>query len=362
MSRLVKGLVIVLLATVALLISLALAAETTWFAQFVARQASDKLHRQVTIDGPLDIDWSLHPRIQLPALTIANAPWAGQQPLAQIANTQFTLSLSSLLGGHVVIDNLLLHAPRLDLQRLGDGRSNWQELLGDQRPAGGGPAITVDTVQIRNGRLSLQDAGQALQLEVAVDTTPAENRPERLHVAGHGSRHGHAFELDVRGGPLLAVTSPSQPYPIAGTLRSGKTSLKAAGELLRPAAPERGQFTLALKGPNPADLHELLGLTLPDLPPYQLQGQLSFENNVWHFRQLSGTVGDSDLAGELLIKPGQPLVLEAELVSKRLDLDDLLPAVGAAPASGKGETASAQQKQQAKAQKQDEEALPRAPP
>lgn len=362
MNRLVKGLVIILLIIGVLLVGLVFAAESPWFSQFVARQASARLDREVTIDGAFDIDWSLHPRIRIPALTIANAPWANQQPLAQIASTELTLNLRPLLGGHLAIDNLLLQAPRFNLQRLGDGRSNWQELIGRPGAKGGGPPAALNTVQVRNGRLRLQDATQALQLDIAVETTPTATGPERLHAAGHGSRHGQAFEVDVRGGPLLAVTDPSQPYPIAGSLQAGQTRLQAEGQLLRPAAPERGDFKLTLQGPNPADLHELLGLALPDLPPYQLAGQLSFADGVWHFRDFNGRVGDSDIAGNVLIRPGKPLVMEADLVSKRLDLDDLLPAVGAAPGAGKEETASAKQKQQAQAQKQKTEVLPKAQP
>lgn len=370
MSRLVKGVVAALILIAVLLVGLMLAAESTWFSQLVARQASAHLDRQVTIDGPFDIDWSLHPRIQIPTLTIANAPWAEQQPLAQIASTELTLDLQQLFAGRTRINTLLLNMPRLSLQRQEDGRSNWQALadaLGkdaedSDKKGGDGLAASVGAVQIRNGRLNFQDASQALNLDLAIETTPTENGAERLRVTGHGSRRGHAFELNLRGGPLLAVSDPDHPYPIAGTLNAGKTTLQGEGELLRPAAPERGRFTLTLQGPNPADLHELLGLTLPDLPPYQLTGELSFENSLWHFRQFHGQVGDSDLGGDLLIRPGEPLVLEADLVSKRLDLDDLLPAIGAAPATGAEETTSAEQAQQAQTQQQDQDVLPKAPP
>lgn len=360
MRRLLIGLVIAALAIGATLTGLALALESAWFAQFVARQASGRLDRQVTIAGPLAFDWALRPRLHIPTLTIANADWAGSEPLARIAGAQLTLDLARLLGGQLVIANLLLHAPQLDLQRLKDGRSNWQELLGGD--SSGKPArVIVDTVRIRDGRLRLDDASQALLLDITIETVAAGAGPELLHVAGRGSRRGHGFELDLRGGPLLAVTDPERPYPVAGTLRAGGTRLQGAGELLRPAAPARGAFTLTLQGPNPADLHQLLGLALPDLPPYRLTGRLLFEQGHWHFRDFDGRVGDSDLTGNLVIRPGRPLVLDAELASRQLDLDDLLPALGAAPASDVGETAAAGQRQQAQARRQAPDVLPEAP-
>ncbi|HEX5512955.1 MAG TPA: AsmA family protein, partial [Gammaproteobacteria bacterium] len=361
MSRLIKGLVIFLILVGALLVGLVLAAETTWFSHFVARQASARFDRQVTIGGPFEIDWSLHPRVRVPSLTIANVPWAGEKPLAEIATTDLLLDLTGLLRGRLAVDDLSLSQPRLTLVRAENGRSNWQELT-EKRGPGGPSAVTLDKVRVRDGHIDFQDATQTLALNLAVQTTPTETGAERLHLVGTGTRRGRPFEFDLRGGPLLAVTDPSRPYPVAGTLQAGKTMLKGEGTLLRPAAPASGTFEVVLQGPNPAELHDLLGLTLPDLPPYQLQGHLTFEKDIWRFQKFSGTVGDSDLAGDLVIRPGKPLILETELTSRRLDLDDLLPALGAAPATGKGETASAEQKQKARTEKQDKDALPKARP
>lgn len=359
MSRLITGLVIFLILAGGLIVGLIFAAETTWFSHIVARQASMRLDRQVAIDGPFEIDWSLHPRVRVPALTIANASWAGEKPLAEIAAADLLLDLSGLLRGRLAIDDLSLSQPRFTLVRREDGRSNWQELT-EKRGPGGPSTVTLDKVRVRDGRIYFQDATQALALELAMQTTPTETGAEQLHLVGTGRRRGRPFAFELRGGPLLAVTDPSHPYPIAGTLHAGKTTLKGEGTLLRPAAPESGTFELTLQGPNPADLHDLLGLTLPDLPPYQFQGQLTFEKNIWRFQKFSGTVGDSDLAGDLVVRPGQPLTLETKLTSRRLDLDDLLPIFGAAPATGKGETASAEQKQQARLERQDKDALPQA--
>jgi len=361
MKRLAIGLIVVLI-TISILVSgLLIMAQTNWFAQALARQASQALQRELRLAGALQIDWSLHPRIHVPELTLANAAWAGERPLLQLQSAELTLDLPALLRGQLAIRDLFLKQPQLVLVRSPDGRRNWDGLSGRQGE-GGRFQLTLDAVRIDDGRLDYADASQALEMELAVHTDAAAQAIEQLQVSGRGSRHEKAFELNLHGGPLLSITDTTQPYPISGWLRADKTALEGKGTLLQPLAPQRGDFQLALQGPNPADLHELLGLTLPDLPPYRLNGRLVFEQGLWHFEPFSGTVGDSDLSGKLTIHPGEPLRLEAELHSDQLDLDDLLPMFGATPATGEGESASIEKRQQAQAEQQNQEVLPKAPP
>ena len=56
------------------------------------------------------------------------------------------------------------------------------------------------------------------------------------------------------------------------------------------------------------------------------------EGETWRFNDFAGIVGDSDLAGDLAIEPGEERsLLTADLVSERLDFDDLAGFIGARP-------------------------------
>src|SRR5690606_4217241 len=107
-----------------------------------------------------------------------------------------------------------------------------------------------------------------------------------------------------------------------------------------------GEFAIGfeLSGQDLAQLYPLLGLALPATPPYSLDGQLIRDGRVWRYRDFAGTVGDSDLAGEVSVDTGgERLALTAKLTSTRLDLDDLAGFLGGPPATGEGETASTAQ-------------------
>jgi uncharacterized protein involved in outer membrane biogenesis len=90
-----------------------------------------------------------------------------------------------------------------------------------------------------------------------------------------------------------------------------------------------------------SDLYYLTGVSLPNTPPYRIDGRLTRQDLLYRFDGFSGRVGDSDVSGDLSVdtEPDRPF-LKADIVSKRLDFDDLMAVFGGAPAAGRGETMS----------------------
>ena len=79
----------------------------------------------------------------------------------------------------------------------------------------------------------------------------------------------------------------------------------------------------------------------------------------WNLVAIRGTVGDSDLSGDVSLELGaaRPTIV-ADLQSEELDFDDLGVLVGAPPDTGPGETASPQQERQAAQETADARVLP----
>src|SRR4029453_2708188 len=109
-----------------------------------------------------------------------------------------------------------------------------------------------------------------------------------------------------------------------------------------------------------SELFPLLGVPAPPTPPYSLKGHLERENKTWNFTKMQGRIGESDVSGEVKVDygPKKP-VLTANLLSNKLDFDDLAPLVGAPPDSK--ETASAEQKKVAAQLEQKDELFPDLP-
>ena len=145
--------------------------------------------------------------------------------------------------------------------------------------------------------------------------------PPHLRLASQGRVHGEPFYLEGRVG---AWGSGQQPSPVQVQLRLGETRARIDGTLTQ--GPQRPGLAaqVAIQGPDPARLSSLLPISIPSLPAYRLEGRLLRNGSTWTLKELQGTIGDSDLAGELsLDTSGKRLVLHGELHSQIFVVDEL---------------------------------------
>ncbi|MCE8021551.1 AsmA family protein [Halomonas sp. MCCC 1A11036] len=222
-------------------------------------------------------------------------------------------------------------------------------------PFGFGPLGTLNgslNTRVVDGGLLFEDTAldyQAqhwgLSLSFTADTRTEGVEGQRIHLVGEGSYEEEPFEFDLLIGSLLDLADPEAPYPVSGELASGETLLWIDGSAVQPFALESLEGSARLEGPSLAELTELTGINLPELPPYHVSGYVSFRENLLSVDGLEGTFGDSDVAGDVSIRFGERPKLWATLVSRQLEADDLLPMLGISPGTGPGETATPEQQQ-----------------
>ena len=220
----------------------------------------------------------------------------------------------------------------------------------------------VGMLKIEESRFSYVNPSKDTDLTLTVQTYPASDRDWPTRIIGDGRYRGEPFDLTFQGDPLLDLREPDDPYSLDLVMEAAATQAKISGEVRRAFDLKGFDITLDMEGPNPARLYPLIGVSLPDLPPYDLKGRLSLNNSVWKFQNFQGRVGDSDLSGNIRIDTaGEKPDMTADLSSEHLDFDDLAGLVGAAPGTGPGETASAVQSRQAAREARDPEVLPEEP-
>ncbi len=69
---------------------------------------------------------------------------------------------------------------------------------------------------------------------------------------------------------------------------AGATRAHVRGTLTNPFQFRLFDLQMALSGRDMADLYPLLGLAIPSTPPYQLDGRLQRENDVWRYLDFKG--------------------------------------------------------------------------
>lgn len=338
-----------LLAVVGLL---ALVWDWNWFRPLVERGVEQKTGRAFSIDGNLDVDLGWQPRVSLESIRMANPSWTREPQFFSAERASLRVDLRELLSGRLLLPEVELIAPRIDLETAPGNENNWQLAKLDRKErVRGGPRKglpRIGMLRVDRGELVYFDPLQSTDLRLQLATAPPTAAPG-LHVQARGRLRSQDFKAQGRGGPVLLLTDGSQPYPFNAEFTIGRTRGKVAGSITAMQARGDLRLRLELAGATLADLHRLTALSLPDTPPYAVAGLLIREGPRWTFRDFSGRVGDSDLSGtaSVIYADHRPR-LTANLRSRQLDLDDLAGFVGAAPQTGAGETASTAQERQAR--------------
>lgn len=344
----------ILLTSLLILFSLLIALiNSNWARDQAIQQVSELTGRTLTIDGDLDVEWSLAPRVRMTQIRLENANWSDKPYMLELAVLDFRIDLRELITGQLLFPEISLIKPVVLLEKSTEGKANWQF---ETDPAA--EAVTLDdrTDFPIIKRIHIKE-GSVIYLDPATDTdisatfaalTGKGGDKEYVIIQAHGKVAGKISKVAVKSDSLTVLQSAESPYHMALAAQLDETFVKAEGTLLEPLGLKNIDIHLEIEGPNPGRLSTVLGFPLPDLPPFGLAGDLSRKEVIWKLQNFDGRVGDSDLTGDLYIDTGNDsLFIQADLASRKLDLDDLGPLIGIAPDTGTGETASLEQKKEA---------------
>jgi uncharacterized protein involved in outer membrane biogenesis len=298
----------------------------------VARYASQRLGREVRIDGNLDVHlFSLTPRISATGLKVVNPAWVGQPLAANIDRADISFRLIPLLFGHLILPAVEIDRPEIQVVRDAQGRTNWD--FGKSSSGWHIPVIQKFIVQ--SGTLRIDDRLRKMLFVGTVSSQEtADAGDNAFQLTGQGTLNGNRFLAEIRGGALLHVDE-SKPYDFTADIHSGATHIAARGAFPNPFYLGRFWATTTFSGANLADLYYLTGLAFPGTPPYRLSGTLTRSGPLFHFANFGGIVGETDLRGDLSVERVRDLpYVRATLRSRRLNFTDLGPLFGA-PAHGR---------------------------
>ena len=319
-----------------------------WFKGPVERAVQARTGREFHIGGDLDVDLGRVSTIRADKVAFANADWGSRPQMATVDRVEIDLAVLPLLRGRVRIPEIRLARPDVLLETGGpQAQGNW---VFDNQD-GGGTMPVLQRLLIRQGRMQFIDSEGRTDIDIAVDsdrTRPQDDTAPPITVAGKGRWKGNPFTLKGSTASPLELSESEHPFRIDLRGSAGATRAHVRGTLTNPFQFRLFDLQMTLAGQDMADLYPLVGIAIPSTPPYQLDGRLRRENTLWHYDAFTGRAGDSDLAGDVSIETaGKRPFLRAQLVSRKLDFDDLAGFVGAPPSTDANESANAEQKAQA---------------
>src|SRR5438094_583463 len=289
----------------------------------IARAVTNGTGRELTIDGHLKAVWSwVYPRFRVEGVSFANPQWASEHLMFKADAVEASVELAPLFIGRVVLPEVHLTRPVVNLEIDDTGRKNW--LLDQQQQKEGGSRIAIHALTLDRGELHYRDAERDINLDVGLDTDAqgvafqVKGIYKDLPAAARGG-----------GGRVLRLKDPSMPYPTDATAKIGGTELKANGTVTHVAQLSALDLAIEVRGKTMSELYDVIGIAFPETTPYTTRGRLVKGDHMIRYENFTGKVGESDLAGTLQFDlGGKRAFMHGDLQSKLLDLADLGPLVG----------------------------------
>jgi len=290
----------------------------------IARMSTEKLGRELLIEGDLRPVWSwVHPRIRAERTTFANPDWAKEKYLFKAEAVELSIRVLPLLAGRVVLPEVHLVSPVVNLEQDAKGRRNW--ILKDEPQPEQPSRIQIHRLTLDQGTLAYDDAVRDISIRAELSTDETG-----VAFTTRGKYNGLPLAASGHGGPVLEIRDNDDvPYPLKVDAKIGSTVAKLDGKITGVVGLSGIDMAIHLSGKSMDELYKVLGVAFPSTPAYNTSGRLIRNGTVTRYEHFTGTVGTSDLAGTLQVDTaGKRPLMQGDLNSKVLDLADLGPVVG----------------------------------
>lgn len=131
----------------------------------------------------------------------------------------------------------------------------------------------MERIVITKGSIHLNDAIKHAEVTADIDTInadPVYGVTWRLH----GKLNSETISGNGKADAVFSLQHQTAPYPIMVNLRMGQTEIEVAGTLTKPTDLAALDMRLKLSGVSMGRLYALIGIVLPETPPFMTEGHL----------------------------------------------------------------------------------------
>jgi uncharacterized protein involved in outer membrane biogenesis len=295
---------------------------------------SSMIGRQVTIGGPLTIEWGAPTKIIAEDVHVANAAWSQEKEMFTAHRLEIDIFARTLLRGPVRIPTIDLAGAKLLLETSDHGDRNWDFGLSAAAPQKREQSPDLEHLHVADGSFVFRNGETKAEtvLDIAKLQVDAPDPTAAVAIAGDGTFQQKPVAIAAMVGPLAALRDTSKPYPVKldGTL--DQIRITTDGTIAEPLDFAGLDLRLSLSGKKLDELAALLGVPLPELPDFRCTSQLTGGNGKWALKALTVKLGKSDLEGGLAIDTNAKVpYIEANLTSSYIDLVDFKGFYGGKP-------------------------------
>jgi uncharacterized protein involved in outer membrane biogenesis len=347
MRKLLIGLVAVLVIVVSAALVIPSFIDWNSYKAEIAAQAKAATGRNLVIDGDLNFTILPEPRLSVAGVHFANLKGGSAGDMVRLKSLDVRVRFAPLLKGKIDIETVRLVEPVILLERLKDGRVNWQlgPVSGNPGAIAGGPAntarqsgsgvgsgaIRLDNLLIEKGTLIWRDAvagstERITDLSMAL-TARSLNGP--FSARGSLSYKGIKSNLEASIGEVRAGAAAQLSISLA--LPDSGAKADVLGSVVALGAPPKFSGKIDVNGKDLAKM--ISALAGSDIPlalaqPFRLRAKIQASDRSASVDQLDLELAGARLSGTIKASlTGRPNV-DAKIHITRIDLDSLL---GASP-------------------------------
>jgi len=338
----VKKLLIGLIAAGVLLVAAVLIAPSfiDWNAhkKQISSLVREATGRELTIRGDIDVTLLPSPALRVEDVRLSSIDGAVSREMVRLPEARISVAFGSLLEGRLAAVVTLVR-PTVNLEKLADGRVNWDFAPGGQAsvgapsdsaagPSSGAPVdVRLDSFRIVNGSVSYHDAAtgtieriEKLNSEISFDSLKGP-----FKIDGTATVRGIPVALKAStgavrpDGPISAVVELSVP--------GGDSTLRLNGTIAGFGAEPTVNGEFELKSDSAASLiASTFGNTAPDVlaQPLTVQGSLSGSKEAIELGAIELEFGGARATGDVKAELADTPRITAALHSGNLNLDALL--------------------------------------
>lgn len=300
----------------------------------LARMISARTGRETSIAGALRVHvWSWNPSAEIDGLTIKNPKWAEHEVMFNSERLIVSVSLGHLLRGQLVLPQVEVMHPVIDLERDAKGRASWEFGGPSGNPTKSTQPAKIPAIRrliIQEGKIRLSDKIRKLILSGSLSAADQAGKadPDAFKLRCSGSLNAKPFHMQLNGGPLVNL-APDRPYDMEAHVTASDIKLDARMSFPKPFDLGAFRVKFEISGGDLADVYYLTGLALPNTPRYRLAADLRHSGTSFRMDDLKGRLGSSDIEGEMQIETAADRPkLSAKLKSTTLNIVDLAPTLG----------------------------------
>jgi len=315
----------------------------------VAAYLSSQMGRKVEIDPPFSIHLRPSIPIRVGAVRIAAPEWSKQPHFADVEGIEAEVNWGVLVGRQPLLHRLAVARADIRAERDAQGRASWS-MGGPDKPeqASSQPVLPViERLSIGEANIDVKDAMNDLDVQLQAkagdsgagsaagsgSAAPGSPAPPAgaagLLVTGSGKWKTEPVSLELR-------TKGSSPILEGGVLTDVDIKGKLSGTELafNGSVTDVSQFQnikgkVSANGPSLGQLTTIPGLTLPETPPYRLEGDLERSGSTIKVNVSRAEIGSSSMVANLEYDgAGATPMLRGTLNASRLVLQDLGPSIG----------------------------------